>query len=352
MNSLKGTLTIGIVLLAGVFSPNAIAYDPGEFSWLWVHEYGYIDDDLYVDGYFDLIGYLMARGGASVADDLDVGGDLDVDGDIGMYSAPRGFFDWVIACSVASFQCDTGVSGDLGVSYDADIGGDLTVYGKTNHLGGVDPPYVLYDRQTRQEIIDRIKREVPPAKQGGAALFFNKEAKRLETYIPREGKFYDLAGNLVHALARIELPTTRYEVAYYLDNSTGEVKTSDKRVTDRYVIKQGYKLDAKTGQFVNAGTGEVVSGEEALELYAASEGNYYDLEGNLIRSEPSEQEIEYRTEYYFDSSTGEIKVRQQAVRDRYVIKRGFSFDKKTGEFINIDTGEAVPKEAAIELKKG
>ena len=133
--------------------------------------------------------------------------------------------------------------------------------------------------------------------------------------------------------------------------STGEVKTSDKPVRDSYVIKQGYKLDAKTGEFVNAGTGQAVSRQEALEFYAASERTYYDLQGNVLRTEASEQEIEYRSHCYFDSSTGQVKVRRDAIREVYVIKDGFKFDDTTGEFINTDTGHPVPKEIAIELKK-
>ena len=316
-----------------------------------MNDWGYVKEEFYVDSYFDLLGNLIARASACVTDDLDVGGDLEVDGDIGMQSAPRGFFDWVVAGSVASFQCDTGVSADLGVSYDTDIGGDLTVHGKTTHDGGVDPPYVLYDRQTRQEIIDRSKKEVPPAKQGGAAVFLNEDTKQLEAYVASEGKFYDLAGNLVHTLASIELPTTSYELAYHLDISTGQVKASDKPVRDRYVIKQGYQLDAQTGQFVNASTGQVVPRDEALELYAASERTYYDLQGHVLRTETPEQDREYRTKYYFDSSTGQVKARQVPIRDVYVIKRGFTFDDTTGEFTNTDTGNPVPKEIAIERKR-
>ena len=72
----------------------------------------------------------------------------------------------------------------------------------------------------------------------------------------------------------------------------------------------------------------------------------------MIRGEPSEQEVEYVTEYYFDSLTGEVKARRKAIRERYIIKKGLGFDKETGEFVDRLTGKVVPKETAVELTKG
>ena len=50
---------------------------------------------------------------------------------------------------------------------------------------------MLYDLQTRQQIINTIKRTIAPDKQSGALVFFNKDTKGLESYVPSEGKFYD-----------------------------------------------------------------------------------------------------------------------------------------------------------------
>jgi hypothetical protein len=57
-------------------------------------------------------------------------------------------------------------------------------------------------------------------------------------------------------------------------------------------------------------------------------------------------------EYVLDLRTGKARAEQKAVRDIYVVKEGFSLDKKTGELIDESTGEAVDKEVAIEVKKG
>ena len=42
---------------------------------------------------------------------------------------------------------------------------------------------------------------------------------------------------------------------------------------------------------------------------------------------------------------------RRPVRPMHALKEGFRFDKKTGQFVKEDTGEVVPKETAVELKK-
>ena len=168
------------------------------------------------------------------------------------------------------------------------VGSTMGIFGKVVSSGGYDPPYVLYDQQTREQIIEIIKKEVPPEKLSGAALFFNSDTKRLETYVANEGRFYDLQGNVVHSMPKIEAPTTAYEDAYYLEAHTGTLQMWQKPVYNPYKIKHGFALDKKTGQFLNTVTGEVVSREEALEIYVENEGNFYDMDGKFIRSEAKE----------------------------------------------------------------
>ncbi|MCD6595065.1 hypothetical protein J7L68_05245 [bacterium] len=75
--------------------------------------------------------------------------------------------------------------------------GDVHITGKLTAIGGVDPPYVLYDSETREAIKARIVKEVPKEKLTGAVLFWNGESKRFEVYLPTEGEFLDLQGNLL-----------------------------------------------------------------------------------------------------------------------------------------------------------
>ncbi len=290
---------------------------------------------------------LNASGDLDVGDDATVGWDLDVYNIV--YTGALDASGSVLADDVYSYY-DIEADGD--VEADDVVGYGIGLFGKVYSSGGYDPPYVLYDKQTREQIINRIKREVPPDKQNGAALFFNADTKRLEVYIAREGKFYDLQGNVTHTLSRVEPATTTYEDFRYLDKRTGKIETWQKPVENRYRFRRGFTLNDKTGQFINRDTGAVVSREQALEYYVPSEGNYYDLQGNLIRSEPKAGETQYALEYYFDRRTGEVKPRLREIVERYVIKEGFKFDRKTGKFIDKSSGAAVSQEAAIEVVTG
>jgi hypothetical protein len=75
--------------------------------------------------------------------------------------------------------------------------GDLEVAGKITATGGIDPAYMLFDPQTREQIISRVGRDVKEEKKSGLTVFFNAETKRLEAYIGSEGNFYDLNANLL-----------------------------------------------------------------------------------------------------------------------------------------------------------
>lgn len=229
---------------------------------------------------------------------------------------------------------------------------DLYVWGTVYSNGGYDPPYVLYNPETRDQVIDRIKVEVPPAKQAGAALFFNKETKRLETYVASEGKFYDLLGNLVHTLPTVVNPQGDYEVEYFLDKTTGQVQGFPKKIRNRFVVKDGVELDKRTGKFVVKETGQQVSRDEALEWFLPRRGEYRDTQGRLLRTQPLMQELPvYVTEYAFDKSSGQVKTIRKAIEGRYEIKAGYTFDNATGQFVNRETGQSVPKEEAVEFIK-
>jgi len=73
--------------------------------------------------------------------------------------------------------------------------GNIYCTGKLTSGGGYDPPYVLYDDETRQSVIDRVGEEVPDDKQGGAVLFWNGDMTRFEIYLPSTDEFLDILGN-------------------------------------------------------------------------------------------------------------------------------------------------------------
>lgn len=88
-------------------------------------------------------------------------------------------------------------SGGKGVK----IEGDLNVSGKITATGGVDPPYVSFEMETREEIIERVAKEIPEEKLNQAIQFWNEETNQFEVYLPIKDQFMDLQGNI---LAEIE----------------------------------------------------------------------------------------------------------------------------------------------------
>ena len=85
---------------------------------------------------------------------------------------------------------ETGIIGGLHVSGGINVGGTLVITGKTTHSGGVDPPYVLYDMETRGSIVKRSRQEIPKSKAGGMVLFYNFEENRYENFKPLDCTFY------------------------------------------------------------------------------------------------------------------------------------------------------------------
>ncbi len=75
--------------------------------------------------------------------------------------------------------------------------GDIHCTGKLTSDGGNDPPYVLYNYENRESIIERVKKEVPEDKLNGAVLFYNGQEMQLEVYLPAKGEFRNLAGSIL-----------------------------------------------------------------------------------------------------------------------------------------------------------
>lgn len=80
-------------------------------------------------------------------------------------------------------------------AYTLHVVGDIYCTGKLTSVGGNDPPYVLFNSETRKSITARVSQEVPLDKQNGAVLFWNMETNQFEVYIPSTEEFLDLFGN-------------------------------------------------------------------------------------------------------------------------------------------------------------
>jgi len=215
---------------------------------------------------------IVKQGDLAVADDLSVGHNLTVAGSLNMtsnstiYGYPDAYIHYLTVDYYADFY-ELHVGESIHVQHN--ISTSTLSAQKIYTPNPIDPPGVLYDQQTRQEISYSAKAVVPVNKQGGALLFFNKDRKKLEIYVQSEGKFYDLQGNLLHTMPTIEV-VTDYKTIYYLDFLTGEVMSRQELVCDKYIIKKGYRLDTKTGHFINKASGEIVPKETAVELEEGS----------------------------------------------------------------------------------
>jgi len=174
-------------------------------------------------------------------------------------------------------------NGRLGVGttspgYTLDVSGDIHCTGKLTSDGGNDPPYVLYNHETRSSIVERIKKEVLPDKLNGAVLFFNGDRSQLELFLPNKGEFRSLDGKVLETVEPIT-QTFGTEDRYYFDEDTGELKTyKAKKAIRKYRLKPDHELDPRTGKIkhkikeIDSKTGEEVEiGEEEVSLDEAIE---------------------------------------------------------------------------------
>jgi len=143
---------------------------------------------------------------------------------------------------------------------------DLGIAGKITSYGGYDPPYILLDKLTKDQLLDRIKFEVPIDKYGGLALWWN--GNKLFGLTSQDGQNLDVYEIQMNKIATYQLPdkfNVSYETEYYFDTMTGEVKQTQKAKAEKYKIKNGIRFDRKTGKFYDK-EGQEVLKEEAIEL--------------------------------------------------------------------------------------
>ena len=148
-----------------------------------------------------------------------------------------------------------------------DVSGDIHCTGKLSSDGGNDPPYVLYDYETRSSIVERIKKEVSPSKLNGAVMFFNGETAQMELFLPTKGEFRTLNGKVLETIKPLT-QTFETELRHYFDEEAGEVRNYEvKKNHRRFRLRPGVSVDPLTGTFVRESEGEKeeVSAEEAVE---------------------------------------------------------------------------------------
>jgi len=75
-------------------------------------------------------------------------------------------------------------------TYAINATGNVNITGKITATGGVDPPYVLIDEQTKVEIVERVRKEIPANKASGFAIVNIPNDKRIKWFKPIDCGFY------------------------------------------------------------------------------------------------------------------------------------------------------------------
>jgi len=135
----------------------------------------------------------QANGNRSIA----MGTRMYVDGECSVGIGLNGNPYWVEQDEVMSIMGGRVGIGTTYPAYTLDVTGAMRVTGKITSTGGYDPPYVLYDNETRESIKKRVAEEIPKDKQDGAVLFWNGETLQFEIYLPARGEFRNLLGKLL-----------------------------------------------------------------------------------------------------------------------------------------------------------
>jgi hypothetical protein len=180
--------------------------------------------------------------------------------------------DWAIYSkhNAPSYFAGSIALGITSPAYKFDVVGDIHCTGKLTSDGGYDPPYVLYNSESRKSIEQVVLVEIPPDKLDGAVVFFNRESAKMEVFLPSKGEFKSFQGDV---LATVKPITSTFEVEerYYFDARVGRVKKYQVRKVpdDRYRIMDDYELDSQTGSFYKVLRNE--NGEEKGRVNVRSE---------------------------------------------------------------------------------
>ncbi len=153
-------------------------------------------------------------------------------------------------------QGDVTFINDVFVGNTVGVTGDVDVDGKVNSTGGVDPPYVLIDLQTKEQIVMRCRQEIPLSKAGGKAIVNIIGDERIKWFIPLTGEFIgekvDDNGWVVPTVVNTwDDGQVCYNqdstIRYYYDRITDTIKNTSKTIYSNSFPKDK-KLNRDTGE--------------------------------------------------------------------------------------------------------
>jgi hypothetical protein len=138
---------------------------------------------------------------------------------------------------------------------------DISTDGKLTASGGIDPPYMLYDNETRTSVLARIRKEIPPQKANGIVHFFNSELNRMEYIKPstcevmiekadKEG----IIGFAVIYTINDGKPcyNPNVKTTYRFDQYSGKVKKVESTIYEKYSLPNNTYVNESTGKIFDS----------------------------------------------------------------------------------------------------
>jgi len=156
---------------------------------------------------------------------------------------------------------DDGISAlqvaDTGGTYAISATGDVYINGKTTSTGSYDPPFVLYDVQTKEQIVARARNEIPTEKAGGMAQVYIPSDPRIKWFQPSSCTFFaekaDKDGYMVKVAVDIisdgkPCYNTNTTTLYSWDAVAGKVASHQAAQYPRIPMPEDKTLDSRTGE--------------------------------------------------------------------------------------------------------
>jgi len=146
---------------------------------------------------------------------------------------------------------------DVTTNYAINATGDMYVSGKITSIGGYDPPYVLYDPQTKQQVVDRMRREIPTEKASGMAQVYIPSDERIKWFQPSTGTFFGEKADKDGYMVKSAIETindgkpcynTNTKTIYSWDNIKGSVISHQATIYPKIPVPVNKTVNQNTGE--------------------------------------------------------------------------------------------------------
>jgi len=146
----------------------------------------------------------------------------------------------------------------MDTSGNSQFNGNVYITGSLTNAGGSDPPYELYFNETREDVLAKVRMNVPQERANGLVTFYNKENDRMEFFKPSDCKFYIQTVNK----DTFEMQLTEDEtikdgkpcynsnvtIEYYWDSTVGVIKTKQSIVKPFIPMPKDKEINQTSGK--------------------------------------------------------------------------------------------------------